>query len=63
MSSKDRKRRQAQWQKEKARIDKFRRLGPRIRAELRAKGCTLPFYDASGLLLPGSAAGAAKASH
>jgi hypothetical protein len=42
----ERKRRKAQWEREKAEIDNYRRFGPRFKSALRAKGCVLPFYEA-----------------
>jgi hypothetical protein len=48
MAKKDKQeeaRRQAKWKEEKARIEERRKVGPKMKAHVRAKGCNLPFYD------------------
>jgi len=45
MAKKNRDRKQAQWEKENADIQMYRRLGPQMKKALRAKGCVLPFYE------------------
>jgi hypothetical protein len=41
-----RKARQARWERERADVENRRKMAPRTKAALRAKGCVLPFYDA-----------------
>ena len=41
----ERRRKQEQWERENAQITDTRRLAPRMKRDLRAKGCVLPFYE------------------